>query len=339
MPWTLANPPSVAKNWTAGEKKRCVAAANAVLRGGGSDTNAIRACIRAAGKSKQDESIESLIAGPSTLVSQAQLTSKRLKKKIPKPIKPPRTKTLEMSYLRELRVLVSTLIQLTKQLVIPQIEPIVQGANWIRPATDRMDDFSDEIDGVMSTLRVQYFRRVPEKEEAAIAARQANRIERQSSRYFDRLSRQIISVNVARSEPWLTGELHSFVTANTKLIKSLSEQHFSRVEQTITEGVRRGKLGPQIAKEVRGKFRLTKNKAKLIARDQTSKLYGDLNRLRQTNAGVKEYEWETALDERVRPSHASKHGKTFKWSHPPSDTGHPGEDIYCRCVALPIIPD
>lgn len=53
MPWTKSNPPSVAKNWTDTEKEKCVAAANGALQDGGSDEEAIFACIHAAGKSKK----------------------------------------------------------------------------------------------------------------------------------------------------------------------------------------------------------------------------------------------------------------------------------------------
>lgn len=52
MPWTTRQPPSVAKNWTRQEQHRCVRAANAALRAGKSEQDAIYACIAAAGKSK-----------------------------------------------------------------------------------------------------------------------------------------------------------------------------------------------------------------------------------------------------------------------------------------------
>lgn len=52
MPWTVKNPPPPAKNWTEEEKEKCTKAANAVLRDGGSEEDAIYACIHAAGKSK-----------------------------------------------------------------------------------------------------------------------------------------------------------------------------------------------------------------------------------------------------------------------------------------------
>lgn len=57
MPWSVAKPPSVAKNWTTAEKKKCVTAANAVLADGGSEEDAIFACIRAAGKSKKQSGV------------------------------------------------------------------------------------------------------------------------------------------------------------------------------------------------------------------------------------------------------------------------------------------
>lgn len=53
MPWAYpTNVPSVAKNWTPEQQRKCVIAANGTLRGGGNDTQAIQACIRAAGKTK-----------------------------------------------------------------------------------------------------------------------------------------------------------------------------------------------------------------------------------------------------------------------------------------------
>ena len=76
-----------------------------------------------------------------------------------------------------------------------------------------------------------------------------------------------------------------------------------------------------------------------ITRDQTNKLIGNLNQARQTQAGITKYMWQTSNDERVRDSHWSKDGQIFSWDLPPSDTGHPGHDIQCRCSALPIIDE
>jgi len=46
MPWTIDNPPPPAENWSAEKKRVCVETANAVLREGGTEEQAIQACIR-----------------------------------------------------------------------------------------------------------------------------------------------------------------------------------------------------------------------------------------------------------------------------------------------------
>jgi len=56
MPYQYPNNvPRVAKNWSNDEKRRCTAAANAVLSKGGSEQDAIFACIHAAGRSRKKQ--------------------------------------------------------------------------------------------------------------------------------------------------------------------------------------------------------------------------------------------------------------------------------------------
>jgi len=80
---------------------------------------------------------------------------------------------------------------------------------------------------------------------------------------------------------------------------------------------------------------ITERRAQLIARDQTAKLVTKIDETRQQDVGITQYIWRTSHDERVRPSHEAHDGHTFSWGAPPPDTGHPGEDINCRCIAEP----
>ena len=75
-----------------------------------------------------------------------------------------------------------------------------------------------------------------------------------------------------------------------------------------------------------------------ITRDQTQKQTANLTQARHRQMGIAEYRWSTSEDERVRETHAANNGKVFQWANPPSETGHPGNDVQCRCVARPIIP-
>jgi len=70
------------------------------------------------------------------------------------------------------------------------------------------------------------------------------------------------------------------------------------------------------------------------ARAQVLQLGGQANATIQQAAGVESYIWRTMRDSRVRPAHASRDGRRFRWDRPPSD-GHPGAAYNCRCVAIP----
>lgn len=49
--------------------------------------------------------------------------------------------------------------------------------------------------------------------------------------------------------------------------------------------------------------------------------------------GIEGYEWQTMEDNRVRPSHAANNGKFFLWDKPNPETGKPGDQPNCRCLA------
>lgn len=125
---------------------------------------------------------------------------------------------------------------------------------------------------------------------------------------------------------------------NVALIRSIPEEFFKKLETIVFTGTTQGSRAQSMIREIVALGHSTTKRAKLISRDQTSKLNSALSQQRQQNLGIEEYIWRTASDDRTRPSHASKNGKIFRWDSPPKDTGHPGRDVQCRCVAVPIIP-
>ena len=133
-------------------------------------------------------------------------------------------------------------------------------------------------------------------------------------------------------------EVNRAIRVNVELIKSIPKQHLSKIQIAIEKGLATGGDDwslKELIKSIEGIDDQTKRRAKLIARDQLQKLNGTLNQVRQQDLGVNGYIWRTSADERVRESHRDNDGKRFQWDKPPSGTGHPGEDINCRCVAEP----
>lgn len=149
----------------------------------------------------------------------------------------------------------------------------------------------------------------------------------------------------------LMESLDGMIEENAGLITSIPRSSIQRARNAITGNFRGEDLpGGTLIQELQRIGSITKKRAKLIARDQTSKLNASINQVRQTSIGIEEYIWRTSKDERVvgtpgglypvgnakHMNHFVREGKKFRWDSPPPD-GHPGTPIYDRCHAEPII--
>lgn len=130
----------------------------------------------------------------------------------------------------------------------------------------------------------------------------------------------------------------SFISENTELITNMADEYKHRIRAAIIENIDRGGTADELAASLSKIEGMTKRRAELIAVDQIGKLHGKMQEFYQRSAGVKKYRWRTKRDNRVRPEHAAREGKIFRWDSPPPD-GHPGMAIRCRCKAQPVFED
>ena len=132
--------------------------------------------------------------------------------------------------------------------------------------------------------------------------------------------------------------LRQRITENVGLIKSIPERlHQTLADDLLAEARDAPFDRARLTNLLDNRYRTTGSITRRIARDQTTKLIGQLTEARHRQANIAEYRWSTSADERVRPTHAANNGKIFRWDTAPA-TGHPGSEILCRCVAIPIIP-
>lgn len=154
---------------------------------------------------------------------------------------------------------------------------------------------------------------------------------------------RVIRVPMPVETPGVEAVLAAWRRENVKLIKSIPEQMLDEVYDIITDAQATGRRVEDIAAEIEGRFDVSKSRARLIARDQVAKANGDLQRQRQSEAGITRYEWSSSLDERTRDRHRDLDGTIHRWDDPPIvdlRTGrreHPGGDYQCRCVPVPIL--
>src|SRR3990172_9434899 len=227
----------------------------------------------------------------------AQAKSRGRTLRLRKPPKPRSVKGLQRDYLRALRPILELMRQVITESVLPMLGPILQQAKNLRPKADlKQDDFQDDIDRAMSMARIQFLRRYTPEEIAVLVKKQADKIDMFNAKEMDRTFGAVLGIDLARVEPWLPTEIKTFTKQNVSLIKSIPEQYFDRVEQTVIRGVSQGKLGADIADEIEQAFGISESRAALIARDQASKFNGTLNQLRQTAVGIKQYTWSTCVD-------------------------------------------
>ena len=140
--------------------------------------------------------------------------------------------------------------------------------------------------------------------------------------------------------------------ANVALITRATRDFLDDISDTLDET--EGLTADEIAEALEDRVDVSESRAMLIARDQTTKLNGQIAEHRQRSAGVKRYTWSTSNDERVRrkvewscsdgrggdAAHEELDGEIFSWDDPPildGEASHPGQPIQCRCVAIPVI--
>ena len=266
------------------------------------------------------------------IIPDAELNKKRKNDRKGQPVRPPRS--VEVNYRNALYDITDLLNNRTKELMrlidagVPKPEIFDVLAGYIRSSEEEAAREADRI-------ATQFL------EQAAIKNKER----------FENMLKTALNVDFLTT---VSGERTKVALAGAKvtnvgLIKSIPSQHWDKVLDAVNQNFA-GTLEGSLQSRLRSLGPISKRRAKLIARDQTSKATGQLNAARQLDAGIKKYIWRTSDDERVvgnpfgkypkgnrkHNDHFIRNGQTFEWSKPPQD-GHPGDAIQCRCAAIPLI--
>jgi len=139
------------------------------------------------------------------------------------------------------------------------------------------------------------------------------------------------------------------INRNAEIIKSLPSDIAKQVTNYISNESVKGRRAEDIADDLIAKFPgMTRNKAALIARTETSKTSTALTRARSEDVGLRAYIWRTSEDGRVRSSHRHMEGVIVFWSDPPAPEAligvksslgkyHAGDAPNCRCYPEPVV--
>lgn len=247
----------------------------------------------------------------------------------------------------------------------------------------RIDDWTEEFEEVTSEMREEVEKIAGEEKQSTdsawlILAAIFSAVYLFNKKQFDNVTTSVLGFPFQKQDYWKEAMQKAWAAENYNLIKNLSDDYIKKINNIVWDGYRTGLSAKEIAKQIKelnqemfgdrykidpktGKRIKVMSRAEKIARDQTGKLNSLLMQKHMQDIGADVYEWNTAMDERVRgrpggrypkakPSHWAMNGKLFKWSNQnvyaeKSDpntwkprSGNmsfsiPGMEILCRCWA------
>ncbi len=205
-------------------------------------------------------------------------------------------------------------------------------------------------------------------EDASIAAKAKqlnNRLRKKFLALFNRLAKPLAEKIVSESEVYSTASLKSSlkqatggmilntatfnaelkdiinasVATNTNLIKSIGSQYTEQLQNAVLRSVTGGGTGKGLQELIpflQKQRSISLRKARLIAQDQTRKVYSDISRNRMLQAGVKKFEWlHVSGSNEPRPLHVKMSGSIYEYANPPiidlktEERGYPSQLINC----------
>ncbi|MNF73353.1 Phage Mu protein F like protein [compost metagenome] len=237
------------------------------------------------------------------------------------------------------------LVKQVKVDIAKEVMPLVRqlAPEYTQDTVVTTDAWSDLILSAMSRLMQKW-----QSERISSAAnRLAGEFVQASLKKSERDLNKSAGIDVFSGSSVLQDYLKASAQQNAQLIKSIPAKYLEDVQTLVMANMRSGMRPSFIEKALQEQFGITQRRAKMIARDQTSKIQGELAEKQQKGAGFEYFQWIDSDDSRVRHRHSeiankvTAYGKgIYRWDNLPlSSDGKPikpGSDYQCRCIARPV---
>jgi len=281
---------------------------------------------------------------------------------------------VEVYYRKILLAYVDKLREEFKRIVLPHLPRLIAQAESLKQdsAGLTMDAWSGDLDHALQEFQKSGDSIFPTSQMLELLTVVGNRVDVFNKEQWYKICKAVLGVDIYTTEPVLASRMEAFAHDNVTLIKDCTQDVYSGTRLVISNGIRAGERAETISDNIladteltRGVFAKVETRAAFIARDQVSKLNGDIASYRQQAAGVDEYTWSSVGDERVvgtpggrfpnpSPGHGDHYkmdGAVCKWNNanvysidngatwiprPANMKGAiPGSQYDCRCYAAP----
>jgi len=203
-----------------------------------------------------------------------------------------------------------------------------------------------------------------------IARRWVEKVNLYNKKETMKVIRSALGIDIATIvDEALQYDLESLIYENASYISSIPDYLIGNVARRVLQNFRGEPMpeGRTLRQQIKEEFKVSDERAKVLARDQTAKMNTSLTQVRQKQLGIEWYVWKTVEDQRVvgNPNgkypkgnaghknhyimqdlvckwddpdvYSDDYGKTWKQRTQEMPHNAPGQDIMCRCRAAPFI--
>jgi hypothetical protein len=165
--------------------------------------------------------------------------------------------------------------------------------------------------------------------------RLAQSVRRSAGAAFDRATAhagkeaaRILNVNIPYTKDDQERAREAFIERQVRLLQRMADAQVKAIEKAILTYPE----GTSLRKRIEKQLYVTRNRGKLIARNEVWKLAESEMRRWAELAGSPGGIYHTRRDELVRPTHRAHDGEYYAWGQEPSTLGEPN----CRCRMVPV---
>lgn len=239
------------------------------------------------------------------------------------------------------------LVRQVKRDIDAELMPLIRrlASQYVQDAAPvaTADAWSDIIISAMQFL----FARWQSQPVSAGAQRIASEFVQASLKKGERDLKKSAGIDVFSGSQQMQDYLRAAAQQNAQLITSIPQKYLEEVQTLVMANMRSGMRPGYIEKALQDQFGVTQRRAKMIARDQTGKIQGELAERQQRDSGFEYFQWLDSDDSRVRDRHrviaekVTAYGPgVYRWDNLPlSQDGvpiRPGSDYQCRCASRPV---
>ena len=212
--------------------------------------------------------------------------------------------------------------------------------NWQAPQPVAMDAARDILGRVIDAIIAKWMTSLND-----LPQKMARRFVGQTAGALDRglsatLKKSGFAVNLQLTD--VTKEaMRASVGMNVGLIKSIPGEYLGDVQKYVWESVEAGFDLKTLTDNLEHAYHIGRNRAKLIARDQSNKVHAVMEQARRQELGIKKAIWHhSAAAKEPRKSHVAANGKEFdvdKGLYLDGEWVLPGQAINCGCTSSSVL--